>query len=208
MKTTSKQNLILLQLALNGPLVAGDFKFTIKPAQDRNPLVGQGLISQTKQGRSLRFELTDRGWAYLDDLTEIHLMKTQATAPLLEKFFGLTVKHLHQTGHPLASLKLPAAPTVEPDAPVPERRSIVDLIREAYTKLSIQQPGCEVRLKHLRAELSSCDRDTLDLCLMGLVMAGRGQLGQIDDALTLNADDYEAAIHLGGAARHLFRLTS
>jgi hypothetical protein len=207
MNTTPKQNLILLQLAVSGAATAGDFKFSMTPKVDREPLVQQGLITKTKQGRSIRFELTDRGWAHLDELEDIRLTKSPATAPLLEIFFNLTLGRLHATGETLAALHMAPTPVPCDDPDLQTDTGLAQRIREAYAKLSTGSPGCEIRLKHLKSALPHTDRESLDLCILGLVMAGRAQLRQIDDALAIDAEDRAAGIDLGGAARHLFRLT-
>lgn len=208
MNTTPKQNLILLQLAVSGPATAGDFKFSITPKVDREPLVQQGLIAKSKLGRSIRFELTDRGWAHLDGLEDIRLTKSAATALLLEKFFDLTLRRLHATGETLAALYLAPAPAHHDKPDVPLATSLAQGIREAYGRLNAGSPGGEIRLKHLKSEIPHADRESLDLCILGLVMAGRAQLRQIDDAMAIDGEDREAGIDLGGAVRHLFRLTA
>ncbi len=202
MSTTPKQNVILLRLALFGPTK----KSELIPREEREGLNQAGWIEGVKQGRATFFNLTDKGWGGLDGFESIRLPASKAAAPLLEKLFALVGKCFHDRGESLASLHLADGPHLaragEESAAVPER------IRQAYLKLSAASPGCEVRLKHLRTELTGVDPETLNLCLLGLVMAGQADLRQIDDPLALDEEDRSAAINLGGTTRHLFRSLS
>jgi hypothetical protein len=204
MTTTPKQNLILLRLAVIGAASAEDIKLSKKPKQDRDPLVKAGLVSQSRQGKRLHFELTERGWALLDGLDGLPLPETKRAVPVLEALFAKVALYLRGSGESLAALdQAPSGSEREPS----REMSVPDRIRRAYDQLSAHSPGCDVRLKHLRGEIFDTDRETLDLCLLGLVMAGRAQLRQIDDPQALDEADRTAALSLG-TDRHLFRLTA
>ncbi|MFQ3671142.1 MAG: hypothetical protein SNJ84_06760 [Verrucomicrobiia bacterium] len=202
MKTTPKQNLMLLRLAVLGPEKAS----LLTPAAERNRLAQNGWIEGTRRHRATYYDLTDQGWEWINDLESIQLPSTKAAVPLLEALFRLVQRRFHAQGETLAELHLPVKGSWDGERadPVP----LAQRIREAYQSLAQNAPGSEVKLSHLKAKLAETDSETLDLCLLGLVMAGRAELRQIDEPLALSPEDRVAAIHFGGCARHLFRSLS
>jgi hypothetical protein len=209
MKPSPRQNLVLLRLAVLGPAPkVGELK-ALMTAEERKDLAAAGLIDVAKGARgAISAALTDGGWRYLNDAGDLALSKSQEASAVLQRFFQLVCAHLNSEGARLNALFTTGSRLESSPSEAVAAESLPAQIRAAYARLSPGQRDGEVRLKHLKAELRAADPPSLDYTLLGMVMAGHAQVRQIADSLAIDDKDRAAALRIGDAPRHLFRLTA
>jgi hypothetical protein len=79
-------------------------------------------------------------------------------------------------------------------------------IRAAYTDLTSRRPGSWVKLSALRPRLSNVPRDVVDAELDRMIEFPEVELKNEFNQSSLDAADREAAVRIGGEARHLLKI--
>jgi hypothetical protein len=202
----ARRALILWALvARGGSALQGSLKPELKKS-DRDALIAAGWLSWHKDGRAIRVELTEPGWAWAATNTEATLPRqgNGGTAVLgdflacLGRYLATREVHLREfirpAARPLPALSPPASPR------------LAERIRAAYlaeTGGVIKRPA---RLAGIRARLADVDRADLDAALVALELSGTGATLPFDDPTEITAADHAAAIAVGGEKRHLLWL--
>lgn len=170
-----------------------------KPA--REELVRHGLISWEKGPRNaIIHELTDKGWARARE-------EFRSVPP--EKVSGAWLLHYATLRH-LASLmdrtdfKI-ADIYAEPDLGPVIAGSVEERVRDAYLDLA-ETPGDLVRLVDVRQRLTGVDRAEQDRVLLEMDHRREIHLDPDPARTELTQDDHDAAVLIGGEAKHLITI--
>jgi len=183
------------------------YGFTIS-GQLRLRLEKQGYVTSRRDGglpgRPFVFELTERGWRRgREELRAAPPEKSAKAYRLLYGFLKLIDRDMTRSGRPLEEFFV-----AETEAPAQEVVDAVDaeqLIRAAYAQLA-KEPGSPVRLRLLREHLPDVPREEVDAALLRLVLMPAVYLEPETKQRLLAAADWDAAITIGGEARHLLTI--
>jgi hypothetical protein len=181
-------------------------------AKDRKALAARGLISETKQGRSIVLTVEDKGWRWASE----HLRdELPPSFRVLQQWLGSVGDFLAKIDRPLAELIGPPTEPLPllPPPKSPRRRSIRKtpstgelrrLIEEAYLAVTGGRKAESVPLSKVRAQLSNLDRKTVDEGLLRILQGDdKARLGQISDPKALTQDERDAAFSPAGEPYHL-----
>ncbi len=157
----------------------------------RNHLNGLGLVASTKVGRAYVHELTEEGtlWCAKELLGERPARSGPAGGALYAVLHGLQ-RHLDETGHALAEVF---------------RADVKSQVEAAYAEIT-GGSGESVRLTDLRGRLNGVPKDEVDRALELLARRPDVHVRSEADQKTLTELDREAAVVLGGTARHLLMI--
>ncbi|WP_342150310.1 hypothetical protein [Methylorubrum sp. SB2] len=184
---------------------------------DREALLAGRYVEATKEGRSLRLTVTDRGWNWAGE----HL---RAPLPpsfrVLQDWLERIGADLAANGRTLAELVGPApeepapppAPTKKKAAPKPKKPTAKQLrarIEKAYLALTGGERAKAVRLSALRTELADLDRATVDAGLAAILSGDKtARLSQFSDPKSLDAAERAAAFSPAGEPFHILWIQS
>jgi hypothetical protein len=190
--------------------------------RDRAALTRLGLLREFKVGRAIRFELTDRGWAWAAANTAAPLPTSGTAAlPVLAALLDRLGTYLAARDVSLADFIRPAPLTSppperahpEPAPPQPAASPAAepaDNPAERIRAACLAVPGGgtdrQVRLADIRARLGDMARADQDCGLLDLVRSGAAGLLRLDDPDEVTPADAAAALDVGGQARHLLWL--
>lgn len=168
-----------------------------KPQRER--LIAQKLLREAKAGRTIALELTDDGWAYLENGVANDPPVSSGSGG---KALFLLLATLGQRGRSLRDLLAgdpPPPPLPSPPPPPPE--SVEDRIERGYRALS-KRPRDWVELKALRHALPDVDRGELDAALKLMRREKRLTMTLEENQSRLGRDDREAALRIGPDDMH------
>ncbi|KQT57617.1 hypothetical protein ASG52_23615 [Methylobacterium sp. Leaf456] len=187
---------------------------------DREALLAGRYVEATKEGRSLRLTVTDRGWNWAGE----HL---RAPLPpnfrVLQDWLERIGADLAASGRTLADLvgpppeaPAPAAPPARAKKPSaakapkkPTPKQLRARIEKAYLALTGGERAKAVRLSALRAELAEFDRATVDAGLAAILRGDEtARLSQFSDPKSLDAAEREAAFSPAGEPFHILWIQS
>ncbi|MEV4319767.1 hypothetical protein [Actinocrispum sp. NPDC049592] len=153
----------------------------------RNHLNGLGLVDSTKVGRAFVHELTDKGtlWCAKELLGERPARSGPAGGALYAVLHGLQ-RHLDENGQPLG---------------VVFRADVKGQVEAAYAEIT-GGSGESVRLADLRDRLNGVPKSEVDRALELLARRPDVHVRSEADQKTLTELDIQAAVVLGGTARH------
>jgi len=222
---TPKQALILwCLLGRHGSALQSALVPRVEKA-DREALLAGRYVEATREGRSLRLTVTDRGWNWAG----AHL---RAPLPpsfrVLQDWLERIDADLAATGRTLAELIGPPPEEPAPAAPParakgaakgtakrvtkpkqPTAKQLRARIETAYLALTGGERAKAVRLSALRAELADLDRGTVDAGLAAILAGDKtARLSQFSDPKSLNAAEREAAFSPAGEPFHILRIQS
>ncbi|MFF2551761.1 hypothetical protein ACFVUS_12220 [Nocardia sp. NPDC058058] len=173
----------------NGELVAiAGIKLDGKNRRRLNEL---GLVASTMVRRAYVHELTDGGAVWCRaELSAARPSRAGSAGGALYAVLGGLRRHLDDSGQALADI-------FQPD--------IAGQVEAAYAELA-RGGGAAVRLAVLREQLGELSRGAVDRALESLARRDDVHVRAEADQQTLTAQDRDAAIVLGGTARHLLTI--
>jgi hypothetical protein len=177
-------------------------KFTLT-GTERSDLEKLGLIESRKVGRTLAFQLTDKGWLFCKQLhaTDVNVGRSIAARSIFVLLDGL-----HRS---LERLRVSHAEFFkQSDEPAPEKHPVVttgadveDRIRAAYEELP-KAPGGWVGLADLRGRLGDLDRSAVDEGLRALLRQDGVRIIPAANTKALKPRDHAAALRIGDEDNH------
>jgi hypothetical protein len=204
LSTPARQALIALMVRaerVSNPDLRRDYRIEITKSA-REELAAAKLIVFEKGPRNAIFhELTDLGWARA---------RQEFRSPPPEKVAGAWLLHYATLRHLAAHLdrtdQQAADVFAEPDrGPAPAEGSVEQRLREAYHDLA-GNPGDLVRLAAIRQRLAGVDRAEQDRVLKDLDRRREIHLDPDPARNELTQDAHDAAILIGGEAKHLITI--
>lgn len=201
----SSGDLALLEMAVTGMPLS---KSQLEPAK-RDTMLELGLIEIRKRpkGRGDEILLTEVGWRHLNENQVLDFGKRpNPSAKVLQNLLPCVHRFLSRHDSSFSGLFLSQSEDTSGKSLMSHQESIPGLIRAGYLELTSGRFDIDVRLKHLREKLRDADAETVSLCLMGMILAGRAQAAHIADALVIDDDDRAAALNLGGHSKQLIRI--
>lgn len=201
----SSGDLALLDMAITGKQLS---KGQLEPAK-REPMLKLGLIEIRKKpkGRGDEIFLTEVGWRHLNENKMLDFgKKPNVSAKVLQSLLPCVHRFLSFHDSSFSSLFLSQPQDSSGKSEASYQENVPGLIRAAYLELTSGRFDIDVRMKHLREKLRDADAETVSLCLMGMILAGRAQAAHIADALVIDDDDCAAALDLGGHPKQLIRI--
>ena len=182
-------------------------------------LISRGLLEEQKRGRARHLIATDAAWDWANRHLSAELSPgSTAASPILHHVLSQLGAFFARRGLTLADLFSPEAPpddvdapaTLTSDAPPPRSQDAVSLVRDQIRatlgRLGHGRAKRRVRLADVREKLSAIPRDRLDAALLAMQSDGELVLYRLDNRAELRPSDHEAALHVGGAPRHLVYL--
>jgi hypothetical protein len=152
-----------------------------------------------RPGRPYVHELTERGWRRgREELRGEPPEKAGKLYRILYAYLNHTDRLMTRLGLTLQDLF-----TTEGDAPQPH--DVEQRIQSAYADLA-KEPGSPVLLRLLRQRLADVSREDADAALMRLVLMSGVYLEPESKQRMLSDADWDAAITVGGEARHLLTI--
>lgn len=180
------------------------YGFTIN-GQLRLRLEKQGYVTSRRDnslpGRPYVYELTEQGWRWGRE--ELRAAPPEKSGKAYRVWYGYL--HLIDRLMTRSGFALEQVFAAEREAPPLDVEDVEQLIRTAYTGLA-KEPGSPVRLRLLRLRLQDVRRDEVDAALMRLVLMPAVYLEPESKQRMLTAADWDAAITVGGEARHLLTI--
>lgn len=156
--------------------------------RNRRRLNALGLVSSVLVGRAFVHELTDRGAVWCaEELTSGRPPRSGAAGGALYAVLASLARHLDSTGHSLADLFAP---------------DVTGRVEAAYAAES-RGSGGPVSLAALRERLDGVPRPDFDRAVEQLSRRAGVHVRAEADQKTLTEREREAAVVLGGTARHL-----
>ncbi|GJD44202.1 hypothetical protein AFCDBAGC_2067 [Methylobacterium cerastii] len=216
---TSRQVLVLWCLLGRGGSALQSVLAPRVGKADREALVAGRYVEATRQGRSVRLSVTDRGW----DWAGKHLREPLPPAfRVLQDWMERIDADLARSGRTLADLIGP--PPEEPPAPAPRpvsevrrpakarqpsAKAVRARIGAAYLALTGGETAKAVRLSALRSELKDLDRATVDAGLAAILRGDpTARLSQFSDPKSLDDAERAAAFSPAGEPFHIIRIQS
>lgn len=203
---TPLQTLILWALlARGGSCLQKDLK--PEPSKEnREALVGAGLISVAKKNRALILHVEDKGWHWASEHMDAEIStRSNAGAVVLQHLLLRLGAFTKVRNIALAEVLAPQ-PTddqmVAGDDVAPREK-----IRVAFLELTGGKFNTRVRLSDLRAKLCDLDRAALDESLLAIQREEGAVLMQLDNRIEITDADREAALEIGREPRHLLWLS-
>ena len=177
-------------------------KFTLT-GHERTGLENLGLIESRKVGRTLAFQLTDKGWLFCKQL---HAADVNVGRSVPARSIFVLLDGLHRS---LDRLRVSHADFFKQSGePVPEKRPAVtdgadveDRIRTAYEELP-KAPGGWVGLADLRERLDDLDRAAVDEGLRALLREDGVRIIPAANTKALKPRDHAAALRIGDEDNH------
>jgi hypothetical protein len=174
---------------LPNPELTSDYGIKLgKPAREK--LNGAGLLKSRREGRRYVHRITEAGVDWCErELAGIE--PPTRPGPLVRVVFEVVrrlVGHLRQNSVRLVDVIRPA--------------DLESLIRGAYRELSVK-PQDWVRLAKLRPRLDGADQDEVDRVLLAMTRTGLVHLAPSSNRKGLTDADRDAALSIGGEAKHL-----
>jgi hypothetical protein len=196
---TPLQTLVLWALLAEG---GSALATELKPgsAADRAALKALGLITEIKEKGRKRVEVSDRGWAWAAEHLDREI-STRSTAggAILRAWLTRLKRFLaSQSDLSLATVLVPSK--IAPAPPSVDTRARV---RDAYLATTGGKYNARALLRDLRRELADMNRADLDAELLRLQSEDGASLMPLDNRAAITSADDEAAISVGGEARHL-----
>ncbi|WP_433197340.1 hypothetical protein ACQP1G_00745 [Nocardia sp. CA-107356] len=150
-----------------------------------------GLVDSTKVNRAYVHELTERGTMWCAaELSNVRPARSGCTGGALYALLAGLGRHLDDTGHTLVEVFRP---------------DVTGQVEAAYTALT-RGSGAPVRLAILRERLDSVPKNEIDRALEQLGRREDVHVHAEADQKTLTDRDRQAAVVLGGTARHLLAI--
>jgi hypothetical protein len=184
------------------------YKFTLT-GKSRKKLNDLRYVATRKVGRAYVHQLDDKGWVRVRDGLAVESPRARALGAALSALHdNLRGRVLPRTGcHNLGELfsrgdddvHVPPAAEGDDRAPLEER------IRKAYVSLA-HEPGGWVSLARLRPLFADVDRGVLDEALRRLNREADVNIVPESNQKTLTAEQAEAAVDIGGRAKHLLAI--
>lgn len=157
----------------------------------REQLNALGLIASTKVGRTYAHELTDRGAVWCAD--EMNAPRPARSGPAggaLYAVLGGLRRYLDGSGQVVAEIFRPDVPS-----------------RVVAAYAAAAKGGAHpIRLAVLRERLADVSRDDFDVAIEQLARRSGTHVRSEADQKTLTQRDHDAAVVLGGTARHLLTI--
>jgi hypothetical protein len=174
--------------------------------ESRRRLNDRELVSSEMTGRSYAHELTKEGWEWCrHELTSERPSRAGSLGGALYAVLAGLAGYLDAAGLSLGAIFQGPADGPGADGEGPEAVSDVETqVRTAYTKLA-RQPRDWVRLADLRPSVVA-SRPDLDVVLTRLSRSQQATMMPAQDQRTLTPADEEAAIRIGGEAKHLISI--
>jgi hypothetical protein len=171
--------------------------------QSRLRLEKQGYViirrDGGRPGRPYVHELTEQGWRRgREELRDAPPEKAAKPYRILYAYLNHADRLMTRLG-----LTLEDFFAVGSDAPQPQ--DVEQCIRAAYADLA-KEPGSPVLLRLLRERLADISREGTDAALMRLVLKPGVYLEPESKQRMLSDADWDAAITVGGEARHLLTI--
>jgi hypothetical protein len=222
-KPSPKQALFLWKLITSNQgqaegVMSSKTRPELKPTE-REELVRNELLHVEEKGRAKYLRPTDKAWAWAANASDVTLLKSRSSvgAEALEALLHRLLPFLSENGMPLADLF--ATRAVESGLSMQQVKkrahgaqhvengeALSQRIEAACLALSGGARKARVRLTALRRALSGVDRAALDEALLSMQDGGQIVLYRDDNSAGLTQDDHEAALHVGGAPRHIVYL--
>ena len=193
--TGTERNVLLVLMAQCRPVPNPEL-VDLGPRLDRDgrdKLNRLGLIESEIVDRRYVHELTDRGWRLCRDILTAGA-PAKSGGPVKALYTLLAAFDSYLTGADLSLADVFSAKS----AP----SSTAERVRATYSALAAR-PGAWVGLARLRAELEAPD---LDATLAQLYRTGAVSLIPEENQKVLTPDDRDAAIVIGGQAKHLIAI--
>lgn len=177
---------------------------------NRERLTVLGLVASIKRGRSLWYELTDKGWAWCEkELSHPAPPRSDTgTRGLYAVMAGLS-RYLARAGLRSSDV-FGQVDEAGNGVPVPvdhpgHGRSLAERIRAVYWELA-DQPGDWVSLTPVRGRLNDVTKAELDEVLRRLECEPDVHLVPETAQFKLTAADQAAAVRIGGKENHLLKV--
>lgn len=158
-----------------------------------------------RPGRPFVHELTDEGWRRgREELRSAPPEKVGKQYRLLYAYLNHADRLMVRLGLTLEDFFAPGddAPQSQPQS---QPEDVEQRIRSAYADLAGEQ-GAPVLLRLVRQRLADVSREEADAALMRLVLTPDVYLEPESKQRMLSAADWDAAITVGGEARHLLTI--
>jgi hypothetical protein len=169
-------------------------------APDRRALKSLGLVAETREKRKTRVEVTERGWAWAAEHLDREISRSSASASILRGWLTRLKHYLASNPNvALATVLVPPKAT----APAELYANFRARVRDAYLVVTHGQYNARALLRDLRSELANVDRADLDAEFRRLQSEEGASLMPLDNRAAITPADEEAAISVGGEARHL-----
>jgi len=170
--------------------------------QLRLRLEKQGYVTSRREsslpGRPYVYELTEQGWRWgREELRAAPPEKADKAYRVWYGYLRLIDRYMSRSGSGMDQFFV-----AESEASVQQVEDVEQLIRTAYAELA-KEPGSPVRLRLLRQQLPDVPREEVDAALLRLVLMPAVYLEPETKQRMLTAADWDAAITIGGEARHL-----
>ncbi|MGI5186014.1 hypothetical protein ACQEVZ_58180 [Dactylosporangium sp. CA-152071] len=171
---------------------------------DNQKLVSLGLVDTDRTQRPFAHDLTERGWAVVQQVRTPPARSGSAVRSLVTLLSNIDRALRGRTSHAMFFTRTaPAGVELEPVAPQDD--DLETRVRLAYDKRT-PAPGEWVSLADIRDSLSGVERSTLDATLR--VMARQRDVRIIPMANVKALDDREraAALHIGDEPNHVLSI--
>ncbi|NUR87366.1 MAG: hypothetical protein HOY71_25070 [Nonomuraea sp.] len=197
--TPKERALLLYLMALGGTASNPELKQRLGTALDgpsRLRLNKLDLVESVRPGRAFHHTLTEAGWSWCVDELSHTAPRSDPLGRTLYGVLGLLKGYLDASDLSLAEFVLRARAT---------GADVSQEIRSAYGKLA-EAPQDWVKLARLRALLPGTPREAVDEALRELERQPGVHLAPEADQKTLTDADREAAVLVGGVAKHLLAI--
>jgi hypothetical protein len=179
------------------------YGLTIDGAKRRR-LNDSKLVESWKQGRAYVHQLTDDGWARLEEILRTGAYPAMPGSPgvIARGVGGWLRKYMDRSGLRLAEVSMPAE-TEEPAAGTVQQPDDLEArIRAAYAQLA-PAPGSWVSLARLRPLLGGAPRDDVDATLIRMERLPGVNLVPESNQKILTPEDRDAGVIIGDQEKHL-----
>jgi hypothetical protein len=183
------------------------YKFTLT-GQSRKKLNDLRYVATRKVGRAYVHQLDDKGWVRVREGLALDSPRARALGAALSALHdNLCRRVLPRSGcHNLGELFSRGEDgPVEPPAGGDDEAPMEERIRKAYVSLA-HEPGGWVSLARLRPLFADVDRGSFDEALRRLNREADVNIVPESNQKTLTTEQIEAAVDIGGRAKHLLAI--
>src|SRR5262245_49143092 len=195
---SANQRLLLWHLGLRGGKALQMEVEYKEIAKERKDLERRGLLTISKERRSLVLELKDGGWNELTKPGSIlpkGKKKPSRERAILQLLLDTLHNHASSRAVGIGEILRPTSRTSEPG-------DIQEIIRRAFFEIAGNPPQDSVRLSALRSKLQNVPRQLLDETLLAMKGARRVTLMNLDNPSAIKAEE-ASALHDGSRQYHV-----